>query len=110
MSSQALLDEYLSRLGILQPEPIVDLFADAVDFYVPGSPDLPWPGRRHSRTEIVEFFRRLAENLTIENFRIDYKFFAKNAAVVVGEFISKTLTLRRKLSWPTPAPPPDRGL
>lgn len=86
MSVQAALDEYLSRLGTLHPEPIADLFADTVDFYVPGSANVPWTGKRRSRPEIIEFYRILADNLLIDDFHIDNKFFADNAAIVVGHF------------------------
>jgi Raf kinase inhibitor-like YbhB/YbcL family protein len=70
MSAEILLDEYLSRVAILKPEPIAVLFADAVDFYVPGSPEVPWTGRRRTRMEIVDFFSTASrisgrENLSV---------------------------------------------
>lgn len=86
MSLQASLDEYLSRLSTLDPGSISKLFADAVDFFVPGSPDVPWTGRRQSRAEIAEFYSILADNLLIDDFHIDNKFFSDSAAVVVGHF------------------------
>jgi uncharacterized protein len=89
MSIQSALDEYLSRLTTLQPEAIADLFADPVDFYVPGAPEVPWTGKRRTRIEVLAFFRILSENLTIESFRVDGKFVTENAAVVVGDFASR---------------------
>jgi len=87
MSAATVLDELLKLLtGGAEPEHIASLFTDPVDLYAPGSPELPWIGRRSTRSEVVEFFRLLAENETMEDFRLDKTYADEGSAAAVGEF------------------------
>jgi uncharacterized protein len=90
MSAATVLDEFLKLLTSgVEPEQIASLFTDPVELYAPGSPELPWAGRRSTRSEVVEFFRLLGENETMEDFRIDKTYADDDTAAAVGEFTCK---------------------
>ncbi|WP_280268606.1 nuclear transport factor 2 family protein [Nocardia wallacei] len=55
---------------------IAEMFADEVDWNVPGAAQVPWIGRRHTKAEAAEFFRQLptylqAEELSVEHLVVD---------------------------------------
>lgn len=51
---------FLERLGAQDAEGLGQLFADEIDWVVPGDPQLtPWAGKRSSRSEVPEYFRAL---------------------------------------------------
>ncbi|WP_033210614.1 nuclear transport factor 2 family protein [Streptomyces bikiniensis] len=50
------VDAFFERFGAEDLPGLLGLFADTVDFDVPGSPDVPWTGARSGRDEIAEFF------------------------------------------------------
>lgn len=101
MSTTTVLDEFLKLLTSgAEPERIASLFADRVELYAPGSPELPWIGRRSTRSEVVEFFRLLAENETMEDFRIDRSYADEDTAAVVGEFTCRFHGSGKRLNTP----------
>ena len=51
-----LLAIFMDRLGQQDAEGIGELFADEIDWYVPGSATLPWTGRRSRREHVAEYF------------------------------------------------------
>lgn len=51
---------FLERLGAQDAEGLGQLFADEMDWVVPGDPQLtPWAGKRSSSSEVPEYFRAL---------------------------------------------------
>ncbi|WP_207835575.1 nuclear transport factor 2 family protein [Williamsia soli] len=51
---------FLQRLGAQDAEGLGELFADEIDWFVPGNPDLtPWAGKRTRNSEVPEYFRSL---------------------------------------------------
>ncbi|MEV7800057.1 nuclear transport factor 2 family protein [Microbacterium foliorum] len=51
---------FLERLGAQDAEGLGALFAEDIDWIVPGDPDLtPWAGRRTHRSEVPAYFRDL---------------------------------------------------
>lgn len=51
---------FLQRLGAQDADGLGELFADEVDWFVPGDPRLtPWAGRRSRRSEVPAYFRTL---------------------------------------------------
>lgn len=53
---RAVVEKFVERLGRQDPEGIQELFADQIDWYVPGSDTLPWTGRRTRRDDVASFF------------------------------------------------------
>jgi ketosteroid isomerase-like protein len=60
-STAAVIEQFLSRLGVADADAdgVGELFADEIDWYVPGHADLPWTGRRRRREDVPEFLRTL---------------------------------------------------
>jgi hypothetical protein len=50
---------FMDRLGERDAEGIGELFADEIDWYVPGSEALPWTGSRSRREQVAEYFRTM---------------------------------------------------
>ncbi|RLV81555.1 ketosteroid isomerase [Streptomyces rapamycinicus NRRL 5491] len=46
----------MERLGRQDPDGIQELFAEEIDWHVPGSDALPWTGRRTRREEVAPYF------------------------------------------------------
>ncbi|GAA0932644.1 nuclear transport factor 2 family protein [Pseudonocardia zijingensis] len=55
-TSHAVAEQFVERLGRQDPDGIQELFAEEIDWYVPGSAALPWTGRRTRREEVAAFF------------------------------------------------------
>ncbi|SFD93430.1 hypothetical protein SAMN04487819_105194 [Actinopolyspora alba] len=55
-TSRAVAEKFVERLGRQDPEGIQELFAAEIDWYVPGSDELPWTGRRTHREEVAPYF------------------------------------------------------
>ncbi|MFG2535810.1 nuclear transport factor 2 family protein [Streptomyces sp. NPDC048511] len=54
--SRTVAEKFVERLGRQDPEGIQELFAEEIDWYVPGSDALPWTGRRTRREEVAPYF------------------------------------------------------
>lgn len=50
---------FLERLGAQDAEGLGELFADDIDWVVPGDPSLPWVGKRSHKSEVPDYFRTL---------------------------------------------------
>lgn len=50
---------FFHLLGTGDPDRIADVFAEEIDWYVPGDESLPWTGRRTHRREVPEYFTLL---------------------------------------------------
>lgn len=71
---------------------IVELFADDVDWDLPGNKDkFPWTGKRQAKKEIEQFFQELYHNVASESFDIDFISVEGENATVVGQLSSKIL-------------------
>jgi uncharacterized protein len=73
-----LMASFVERLGKQDAEGIGELFADEIDWYVPGSETLPWTGRRFLREHVAEYFRTMwpafapgQSSATVEKILID---------------------------------------
>ena len=51
---------FLERLGAQDAEGLGELFAEEIDWVVPGDPELtPWAGRRSRKSDVPAYFRAL---------------------------------------------------
>jgi ketosteroid isomerase-like protein len=55
-ATEELVAGFMDRLGEQDAEGIGKLFADEIDWYVPGSEALPWTGSRSRREHVAEYF------------------------------------------------------
>jgi uncharacterized protein (TIGR02246 family) len=55
-------------VGRRDADAVAELFADDIDWYVPGAESLPWTGRRNKRADVAEYLRTLwAQSVTGES-------------------------------------------
>ncbi|MEV6375223.1 nuclear transport factor 2 family protein [Micromonospora musae] len=52
-------EAFLRLLGAGDPDRLADVFAETIDWYVPGDADLPWTGPRTQASDVPEFFRTM---------------------------------------------------
>ncbi len=50
---------FFGRLAARDPEGMAALFAEEIDWYVPGDTALPWIGRRSHRAAVADYFRTM---------------------------------------------------
>ncbi|MEU4898282.1 nuclear transport factor 2 family protein [Streptomyces sp. NPDC044780] len=55
-TSRMVAEKFVERLGRQDAEGIQELFAEEIDWYVPGSDALSWTGRRTRREEVAPYF------------------------------------------------------
>ncbi|MGP3534096.1 nuclear transport factor 2 family protein [Microbacterium sp. RD1] len=55
-TTRTVAGKFLDALGRQDQDAIQDLFAESIDWYVPGSGTLPWTGRRSRRDEVAAYF------------------------------------------------------
>ena len=55
-TSRTVAEKFAERLGRQDPNGIQELFAEVIDWHVPGSDALPWTGRRTRREEVAPYF------------------------------------------------------
>lgn len=60
MNTAETANAFLQRLGAQDPEALGELFAEEIDWVVPGNPALtPWSGKRSRESEVPDYFRTL---------------------------------------------------
>lgn len=84
------VEAFYQRLKSGEPERIAELFADRVDWYIPGNEALaPWLGRRSSRREVAEMFRQLFANIEPLRAEVQQTLVDGEIAVSTGELASR---------------------
>ena len=83
-TTREVVDAFFARFAAGDMPGLLDLFADRVDFLVPGDPKVPWTGVRSGRGEIAQFFTLLGTELTPEEFTIDTTLVEGGHAVTTG--------------------------
>lgn len=84
-NTQDVVSEYLRRVGSGDIESALELVAEPVDWFTPGSTELiPWMGKRTTHAEIREFFKAAGDNMTAEAFEVTRTITVDRFAVVLG--------------------------
>lgn len=79
---QALADRELEALTLL--------FAEAIDWDIPGNEELaPWLGKRTKRSEVKDFFKLLWQSIEPISAQIDHILVDDDFAIATGHFSSK---------------------
>ncbi|AJW62304.1 SnoaL-like domain protein [Elizabethkingia miricola] len=91
--TQQVVEQYYQNLASGNYEACVLLFADSVEWRIPGNAELAvWIKDRNTKEEIRTFFKELFENLETISFEVTGKFYNENRAVVTGHLISRVLS------------------
>jgi ketosteroid isomerase-like protein len=57
--TQNIITSFMERLASGNADGLSDLFAEEIDWFVPGSVDLPWTGRRSKAGDVNVYFRTM---------------------------------------------------
>jgi ketosteroid isomerase-like protein len=80
---------------------VLDLFAEDVDWDIPGDLDaVPWIGPRHSREGVGTFYRELAARLAPERFEVQRILADDDTAVALGGLASRVKATGRLIETP----------
>lgn len=71
MTIREIIQSFLERLGRQDADAVAALFADDIDWYVPGTKALPWTGRRSKGAEVAEYLRTLWPNFVAGESTVD---------------------------------------
>lgn len=83
---------FLAAMGQRDLDAITVLFAERVDWYIPGDSQLaPWLGRRSDRKGVRDFFSTLWPVTEPLSAKVDNLLVDGNMAIVVGEFSTRML-------------------
>src|SRR2546430_4586640 len=58
-TTQKFVEEFFPKLGAKNLPAMIELFADDIDWFVPGALKLPWAGKRTHKSEIEPYFNTL---------------------------------------------------
>lgn len=87
METRNIVNNYLQALTARNLHVMHTLFANEVDWYIPGNSDVaPWVGRRKTKQEVMDFFRLLWKNTIPIGANIDHIFVDGKKAVISGDF------------------------
>ncbi|RZJ74014.1 MAG: hypothetical protein EOO45_09765 [Flavobacterium sp.] len=85
--TQDVVNMYMQALSERNLEKIMPLFADDIDWYIPGNETLaPWLGKRSNKQEVKEFFTLLWSNTKPLSASVTDFLFDNNTAVITGNF------------------------
>jgi len=92
VSTRDVVLAYFAALQQRDLPAVISLFANEVDWYIPGHEGLaPWLGKRHTREEIEAFFSLLWGNTEVISGSIDHLLIDGNVALTSGKFASRML-------------------
>ncbi len=102
-SLENLVSRFLQALGRKDAEGVAALFADDIDWYVPGHPDLPWTGTRSRGAQVAEYFRTMWPHFDSDksSVQLDKLVLSGEDAVIFATFAHTARSTGR--SWVTPA-------
>lgn len=90
--TQVIVEAYYEYLNKKDYEAIVQLFADQIEWRIPGDASRAvWTKDRNSKKEVLEFFKELYENIEGVSYEVTGKFYSGNQAVVTGHLVSRVL-------------------
>ncbi|MGC4942632.1 nuclear transport factor 2 family protein [Kribbella sp. DT2] len=59
MTTLSVVQDFLTRLAAQDADAVGELFADDIDWQVPGNPSLPWTGAREHGSDVPVFLRTM---------------------------------------------------
>lgn len=95
-------NEFFRRLGNADADGVAALFAETIDWYVPGPSDLPWTGHRTQRLQVSDFFRTMWSHFHLEqsNISLAQLIVDGDDAVAFGTFSHVASTTNRRFTTP----------
>lgn len=90
--TQAIIRQFLQFLTERNLEKLEGLFAEDVDWDIPGDQEkAAWLGKRSSKNDVREFYRLLWSRTEPLSAEIERLLFEENYAIIIGHFETKML-------------------
>lgn len=102
MSTREVVERFFALVGAGDPDAVAEVFADDIDWYVPGSPSLAWTGRRSKGSDVPEYFRTLGAAIVADKNRdqVDALLVDGDHAVMLGRFTRVAASTGRTYEMP----------
>ncbi|MFD9658158.1 nuclear transport factor 2 family protein [Streptomyces mirabilis] len=102
MTTRDVVEKFFGLLAGGDPDKLAEVFADDIDWYVPGSASLPWTGPRTKRSEVADYFRTLGANIVPEKNVDDIEALLVDGdhAVMLGRFTRVAKSTGRTFDMP----------
>ncbi|QPH38902.1 nuclear transport factor 2 family protein [Pedobacter endophyticus] len=85
--TQKVVNLFLQSLSQRDLKNLIQMFAEDIDWNIPGDKDLaPWLGKRSSRDEVEEFYELLWKNTVPKSAKVNNIMVNNSTAIVSGEF------------------------
>ena len=98
-TTQNIIQRFFKSLSERNLDELTKLFADKVDWYIPGDESkAAWLGRRSSKQEVAIFYELLWKNTEPVSVKIESVLIDNNQAVIVGEFSTRMLQTGKTVS------------
>jgi ketosteroid isomerase-like protein len=92
IQTQKVVEEFYKILSGKKEGSLAELFAEAVDFDLPGNKEkFPWAGKRSTKKEVEDYFKVLYQNIKSEKFDVEFIAINGENAVAVGQLSSVIL-------------------
>lgn len=99
--TEAIVHSFITHLSQRHLEELLELFAEKVDWYVPGDAlKATWLGQRTEKTELRDFFQLLWRNTMPVAATIEQVFIQGNSACLIGEFSTRMLPTNKIVHSP----------
>lgn len=90
IQTREIINNFYKALATRELETIVHLFAEAIDWEIPGNEELaPWLGKRTNRNDVRVFFKLLWESIEPISAQIDHILVENDFAIATGYFSSR---------------------
>jgi ketosteroid isomerase-like protein len=102
MSTLSVVQDFLDRLGAQDADGVGELFAEKIDWHVPGNPSLPWTGVREHGSDVPVFLRTMWSHFVAGESRVspDSVVVDGETAVVFAEFTHTAASTGRVFTTP----------
>ncbi|MFE0172210.1 nuclear transport factor 2 family protein [Streptomyces sp. NPDC059002] len=89
--TRKVVEEFQARLAAGDADGVAALFAERVDWDVPGAQEVPWLGVRTRRAEVAEYFTTHPTYIVKEEFTVERTLVDGTEAALTGHFRSRTV-------------------
>ncbi|MBY8880678.1 nuclear transport factor 2 family protein [Actinacidiphila acidipaludis] len=102
MATREVVEKFFGLLAAGDPDAVAEVFGEDIDWYVPGSPSLPWTGRRSKSSEVPGYLRTLVDNIVPEKNvdRVEALVVDGDHAVMLGRFTRVAKSTGRTYEMP----------
>lgn len=88
--TREIIDNFYKSLSGKELEPLTQLFAEVIDWDIPGNEEMaPWLGKRTKRHEVRDFFKLLWQSIEPISAQIDHILVEDDFAIATGHFSSR---------------------